>query len=326
MLLMDSYLPCRLAATDALVSKSPAGMADFIERQEEYIQQLEKESRYCRSSLCGGCPAGRAYRPHDEAQGPHLGERGAYERRARLPGAYLSPCPARDTGYSLQHGPDPAAVPEGARLAVRVPHLRAAGSAYPGPYRVPVPAAPRWARGLDRGPVPPLSPWPDPLGVWWGHLGWLRAELRAAPVPVITEAEEPPSDAVDSAPSEPEEQRDTPQAEDVPQPEPADPESLKSVEPEPAVECPSPCPSEAADLEPLEALPELPQPVEDDEASSSGSAASEAQQLLQLSLPDKEGPKADDPPAAPPLITVNVEVKFRVSKKDRKRSRSSSNK
>ncbi|XP_052132522.1 serologically defined colon cancer antigen 8 homolog isoform X2 [Frankliniella occidentalis] len=53
MLLMDSYLPCRLESAGALVGKSSAGLADFIERQEEYIQQLEKESRYCRGELTG---------------------------------------------------------------------------------------------------------------------------------------------------------------------------------------------------------------------------------------------------------------------------------
>lgn len=40
--------------------KSSAGLADFIARQEEYIQQLEKESRYCRVSSCPRMTSGLA--------------------------------------------------------------------------------------------------------------------------------------------------------------------------------------------------------------------------------------------------------------------------
>lgn len=243
-------------------------------------------------------------------------------------------------GYSLQHGPDPTAVSEGARLAVRVPHLRAAGSAYSGPCRVPVSATSRRHPGLIPPWIPPLSPWPwpDTLGVWWGHLGWLRAELRAelraAPNPVITEAEEPPSGTVESAAvaedpntNAPEpEQRDTPQ--DVPQPEPADvtiTERVKSAEPEPDVRClepslpTSPCPSEAAALQ--DALPG----TGEDESSSETAAGSKEQ--LQLSLPAREDEDAEHD-GRTPHITVNVEVKFRVRKKEksRKRNRSPSNK
>lgn len=66
--------PCRLDTTDALVSKSPAGVADFIERQEEYIQQLEKESRYCRVSVCPAwspaVPWGSISSPFEFARAP----------------------------------------------------------------------------------------------------------------------------------------------------------------------------------------------------------------------------------------------------------------
>ncbi|KAJ1530971.1 hypothetical protein ONE63_005807 [Megalurothrips usitatus] len=332
MLLMDSYLPCRVDSSNALgvlVSKSSPALADFIARQEDYIQQLEKESQYCRSSLCAGCPAGRAHRPHDEAQGPHLGERGSHERRARLPRAHCyrpsPPSPTRCAGYSLRHGPDPAAVAEGARPALRVPHLRAAGPAHPGAHRVAVPAPPPRRLIWPPRPGPHRLPWPDPLGVWWGHLGWLRAELRAAPV-----TEDPDSGAATA----------TATAADSPDPGPAletDPtDASQKPEPEARQQTPSPPPPPASGREPASTSPG--DDLGDDETTSEGSEAAAdgegkyrlAQAQLALALPptggngdgQPQGPRADA--GNKPLVTVNVEVKFRVKdKKDRKRKKSS---
>ncbi|XP_026291458.1 skin secretory protein xP2-like isoform X1 [Frankliniella occidentalis] len=367
MLLMDSYLPCRLESAGALVGKSSAGLADFIERQEEYIQQLEKESRYCRSSLCAGCPAGRADRPHDQAQGPHLGERGAHERRAGLSRAGYAPASGRysgsDGGYTLLHGPDPAggcahrAARPWTRAAVRVPHLRAAGAAHAGAHGVAVAAPPPWRLRPAPAVIPPLTPWPwpDPLGVWWGHLGWQRAELRAAPAPAEdpepaaadTDAEAPrvddgelttsttasitaqeKEDEAEEGESRPEEQHedhDQPSGAPDPPPAPETPRRPSLDAPPEALALPQA--ESRAGTRPSTPRPPSPEPSSSsaDSAASTGDGAdAEGRQLLALSVPLTEEQAAKG--GHKPVIRVNVEVKFHVKdKKDKKRKKSSSN-
>ncbi|KAK3930935.1 Serologically defined colon cancer antigen 8-like protein [Frankliniella fusca] len=361
MLLMDSYLPCRLEGSGALVGKSSAGLADFIERQEEYIQQLEKESRYCRGELTGLMAKLKDLISENEelmnavrdslapAIRPPLGD-------TQAPAAGTRYCMdlIRPTLGGARSGPGPGLLYES-----RISELQAQ-------LTQALPSPPPWRLRPAPAVIPPLSPWPwpDPLGVWWGHLGWQRAELRAAPPapPAPTGGSsdgDVPADALAKleAVADGGDDADDPtltastadeaagadvglvEAGDTHQEEKGDPRgdqagAAAAQEASPEL----PAPPEDQDLQ---AVPEPPEPKaatpppsppppgprpepQPSSLSSTDSSAEDDAGLAgreQLAL-TLPGP-AEAGAGPKPTITVNVEVKFHV--KDRKRKKKSSN-